>query len=88
MNKRIDNSNDLKFNSVNLRDFRWRDQSLPRVVSPYTLSNCMTDHRIKNNPLSSFENKQRSFSNISYMVFFAYLTIYGVIITGLYQVTL
>jgi hypothetical protein len=33
---------------------------------------CMTDHRIKNNPLSSFENKQRSFSNISYMVFFAY----------------
>ena len=30
----------------------------------------MTDHRIKNNPLSSFENKQRSFSNISYMVFF------------------
>jgi hypothetical protein len=48
----------------------------------------MTDHRIKNNPLSSFENKQRSFSNISYMVFFAYLTIYGVIITGLYQVTL
>ena len=39
MNKRIDNSNDLKFNSVNLRDFRWRDQSLPRVVSPYTLSN-------------------------------------------------
>ena len=48
----------------------------------------MTDHRIKNNPLSSFENKQRSFSNISYMVFFAYFTIYGVIITGLYQVTL
>jgi hypothetical protein len=30
---------------------------------------CMTDHRIKNNPLSSFENKQRSVSNISYMVF-------------------
>ena len=29
---------------------------------------CMTDHRIKNNPLSSFENKQRNFSNISYMV--------------------
>ena len=27
---------------------------------------CMTDHRIKNNPLSSFEYKQRSFSNISY----------------------
>jgi hypothetical protein len=26
---------------------------------------CMTDHRIKNNPLSSFENKQRRFSNIS-----------------------
>ena len=49
---------------------------------------CMTDHRIKNNPLSSFENKQRSFSNISYMVFFTYFTIYGVIITGLYQVTL
>jgi hypothetical protein len=49
---------------------------------------CMTDHRIKNNPLSSFENKQRSFSNISYMVFFTYLTIYGVIITGLYQATL
>jgi hypothetical protein len=48
----------------------------------------MTDHRIKNNPLSSFENKQRSFSNISYMVFFIYFTIYGVIITGLYQVTL
>ena len=44
--------------------------------------------RIKNNPLSSFENKQRSFSNISYMVFFTYFTIYGVIITGLYQVTL
>ena len=49
---------------------------------------CMTGHRIKNNPLSSFENKQRSFSNISYMVFFTYFTIYGVIITGLYQVTL
>jgi hypothetical protein len=49
---------------------------------------CMTDHRIKNNPLSSVENKQRSFSNISYMVFFTYFTIYGVIITGLYQVTL
>ena len=51
---------------------------------------CMTDHhwRIKNNPLSSFENKQRIFSNISYMVFFTYFTIYGVIITGLYQVTL
>jgi hypothetical protein len=31
---------------------------------------CMTDHCIKNNPLSSFENKQRSVSNISYMVFF------------------
>jgi hypothetical protein len=46
---------------------------------------CMTDHRIKNNPLSSFENKQRSVSNISYMVFFPYFTIYGVIITGLYQ---
>jgi hypothetical protein len=28
---------------------------------------CMAGHRIKNNPLSSFENKQRSFSNISYM---------------------
>jgi hypothetical protein len=26
VNKRIDNSNDLKFTSVNLRDFRWRDQ--------------------------------------------------------------
>jgi hypothetical protein len=38
---------------------------------------CMTDHRIKSNPLSSFENKQRSFSNISYMVFFTYFTIYG-----------
>ena len=38
---------------------------------------CMTDRRIKNNPLSSFENKQRSFSNISYMVFFTYFTIYG-----------
>ena len=37
---------------------------------------------------SSFENKQRSFSNISYMVFFTYFTIYGVIITGLYQITL
>ena len=49
---------------------------------------CMTDLRIKNNPLSSFENKQRSFSNISYMVFFTYFTIYGVIITGLYQVAL
>ena len=46
------------------------------------------DHRIKNNPLSSFENKQRSFSNISYMVFFTYFSIYGVIITGLYQVAL
>ena len=44
---------------------------------------CMTDHRIKNNSLSSFENKQRSFSNISYMVFFTYFTIYGVVITGL-----
>jgi hypothetical protein len=43
---------------------------------------CMTDHCIKNNPLSSFENKQRSFSNISYMLYI------GVIITGLYQVTL
>ena len=42
----------------------------------------MTDHRIKNNPLSSFENKQRNFSNISYMVLFTYYTIYGVIITG------
>ena len=49
---------------------------------------CMTDHRIKNNPFSSFENKQRSFSNISYMVFFTYFKIYGVIITGLYQDTL
>jgi hypothetical protein len=49
---------------------------------------CMTDHRIKNNPLFSFENKQRSFSNISYMVFFTYFTIYVVIITGLYQATL
>jgi hypothetical protein len=49
---------------------------------------CMTDHRIENNPLSSFENKQSSFSNISYMVFFTYFTIYVVIITGLYQVTL
>ena len=49
---------------------------------------CMTGHRIKNNRLSSFENKQRSFSNISYMVFFTYFTIYGVIITGVYQVTL
>ena len=47
----------------------------------------MTDHRIQNNPLSSFENKQRSFSIISLMVFFTYFTIYGVIITGLYQVT-
>ena len=37
---------------------------------------CMTDHRIQNNPLSSFKNKQRSFSNISYMVYF---TIYRVI---------
>jgi hypothetical protein len=45
---------------------------------------CMTDHRIKNNPLSSFENKLISFSNISYMVFFTYFTIYGVIISGLY----
>jgi hypothetical protein len=27
---------------------------------------CMTDHRIKYNSLSSFENKQRSFSNIRY----------------------
>ena len=49
---------------------------------------CMTDHRIKNNPLSSFENKQRIFSNISYMVLFTYFTIYGFIITDLYQVTL
>ena len=49
---------------------------------------CMTDHRIKKNPLSSFENKQRNFSNISYMVLFTYFTLYGVIITGLYQVTL
>jgi hypothetical protein len=48
----------------------------------------MTDHRIKNNPLSSFENKQRRFSNISYMVFFTYFTIYGDTITGLYQDTL
>ena len=46
------------------------------------LQRCMTDHRIKNNPLSSFENKQRSFSNISYMVFFTYFTIYGVIISS------
>jgi hypothetical protein len=43
---------------------------------------CMTDHRIQNNPLSSVENKQRSFSNVSYMVCFTYFTIYGVIITG------
>ena len=49
---------------------------------------CMTDHRITNNSLSSFENKQRNFSNISYMVFFTYFTIYGVIITGWYQITL
>jgi hypothetical protein len=49
---------------------------------------CMTDHRIENNLLSSFENRQRSFSDISYMGFFTYFTIYGVIITGLYQVTL
>jgi hypothetical protein len=49
---------------------------------------CMTVHRIKNNPLSSFESKQGSFSNISHMVFFTYFTIYGVTITGLYQVTL
>jgi hypothetical protein len=49
---------------------------------------CMTDHGIKNNPLSWFENKERSFSNISYMVFFTYFTIYRVTITGLYQVTL
>jgi hypothetical protein len=48
----------------------------------------MTDHRIKNNPLSSFENKQRSFSNISYVALFTYFAIYGVIITVLYQVTL
>ena len=41
---------------------------------------CMTDHLIKNNTLSSFENKQRSFSNIRYMVFFTYFTIYGVIV--------
>jgi hypothetical protein len=47
----------------------------------------MPYHRIKNNPLSSFENKQ-SFSNISYMVLFTYVAIYGVIITALYQVTL
>ena len=47
---------------------------------------CMTDHRKKKNPLSSFENKQRSY--ISYMVFSTYFTIYGVIITGLYHVTL
>ena len=40
----------------------------------------MTDHRIK--------NKQRRVSNISYMEFFTYFTIYGVIITGLYQDTL
>jgi hypothetical protein len=25
---------------------------------------CTTDHRIKNNPLSSLENKQRSFSRV------------------------
>ena len=51
---------------------------------------CMTDHCIKNNHLSSFENKQRSVSNISYMAFFPYFTIYHytIIITGLYQVTL
>ena len=49
---------------------------------------CMTDHRMQNNPLSSFENKQRSFSNISYMVFFTYFTIYGITMTGLYQDTL
>jgi hypothetical protein len=49
---------------------------------------CMTDHRLKDNPLSSFENKQRRFSNISYIVLFTYFTIYGVSITGLYQVTL
>jgi len=36
---------------------------------------CMTDHRITNNPLSWFGNKQKSFSNISYMVFFTYFTI-------------
>jgi hypothetical protein len=37
---------------------------------------CMTDHSIKNNSLSSFENKQRSFSNISYMVFFTYFCVF------------
>jgi hypothetical protein len=38
----------------------------------------MTDHRIKNNPLSSFENKQRSFSNISYMVYlYIFYNIWG-----------
>jgi hypothetical protein len=42
----------------------------------------MTDHRLKDNPLSSFENKQRRFSNISYIVLFTYFTIYGVSITG------
>jgi hypothetical protein len=45
---------------------------------------CMTDHRIENNPLSSFENKQRSFLNISYMVFFTYFTIYGVTTESLF----
>ena len=39
----------------------------------------MTDHRMKINAFSSFENKQRSFSNISYMVFFTNLTINGFI---------
>ena len=40
---------------------------------------CMTDHRIKNNPLSSFENKQRSFSNISYMhgILYIFYNIWG-----------
>jgi hypothetical protein len=36
VNKRIDNSHDLKFNSVNLRDFRWRDQCTFIILFIYT----------------------------------------------------
>ena len=51
------------------------------------VQHCMTDRRI-NNPLSSFENKQRRFSNIKlYGILYIFYNIL-VIITGLYQVTL
>ena len=72
--------------TITNRVFRLQYTKQQIFLAYMELMRCMTDHSVK--PLSSFENKQRSFSNISYIVFFTYFTIYGDIITGLYQVTL